>query len=288
MRATPPHEATERLGDLTALDAPAQKVGEKVRTMVGRGPLRDLLSGRWLGHSTHVVLTDVVIGAWTSALLLDVLGSERDDHAARRLIGVGLAAYPPTAATGTLDWADAEPKSDGVRRIGVVHALTNGAAAGLQLASLTARRRGARGRGIAYSLAAGAALGVGGYIGGHLAHVRGVGVDTTAFDAGPEEWTDALAAPELPDGTPTPAVAEETPVMLVRSDGRIRALHDRCSHRGCSLAEGTLDGDVIECACHGSRFRLDDGGIERGPAFSPQPAFEAREREGRIEVRRKT
>jgi nitrite reductase/ring-hydroxylating ferredoxin subunit len=73
--------------------------------------------------------------------------------------------------------------------------------------------------------------------------------------------------------------------MLVRSGSRIRALHDRCSHRGCSLAEGDLDGDVIECGCHGSRFRLDDGAIERGPATTPQPVLDVREAGGSIEVR---
>jgi nitrite reductase/ring-hydroxylating ferredoxin subunit len=65
------------------------------------------------------------------------------------------------------------------------------------------------------------------------------------------------------------------------------AVHDRCSHRGCSLSDGTLDGDTIQCACHGSRFSLRDGHVERGPASAPQPAFDARERDGRIELRRK-
>jgi nitrite reductase/ring-hydroxylating ferredoxin subunit len=71
----------------------------------------------------------------------------------------------------------------------------------------------------------------------------------------------------------------------VRSAGGVRALHDRCSHRGCSLAEGTLDGDVIECGCHGSRFSLADGAIQRGPATVAQPSFEVREQAGQIEVR---
>ena len=66
------------------------------------------------------------------------------------------------------------------------------------------------------------------------------------------------------------------------------AIHDRCSHRGCSLADGRLDGDEIVCACHGSRFDLTDGSVRRGPATAPQPAFEAREHENRLELRRRT
>ena len=35
--------------------------------------LQDLLNGSWLGHSLHAVLVDVVVGAATAALFLDVL-----------------------------------------------------------------------------------------------------------------------------------------------------------------------------------------------------------------------
>jgi nitrite reductase/ring-hydroxylating ferredoxin subunit len=94
-----------------------------------------------------------------------------------------------------------------------------------------------------------------------------------------------MAAAELAEGEPTSVDIGDTPVLLVRSAGTVRALHDRCSHRGCSLAEGMLDGDVIECGCHGSRFALADGTIERGPATVAQPAFDVREQDGQIEVR---
>jgi nitrite reductase/ring-hydroxylating ferredoxin subunit len=168
-----------------------------------------------------------------------------------------------------------------------VHALGNVAALGLQIASLTARRRGDRRRGVTLSLGAGALLGLTGYLGGHMAFGQGVGVDQTVFDAGPDEWTDALAADRLGDA-PATAVVGDTPVLVVRAaDRTIRALHDRCSHRGCSLADGTIDGETIECPCHGSRFSLRDGHVERGPATAPQPAFDAREAAGRIELRRR-
>jgi len=64
-------------------------------------------------------------------------------------------------------------------------------------------------------------------------------------------------------------------------------MHDRCSHRGCLLSKGRIDGEVVECVCHGSRFRLEDGSIERGPATQAQPSFDVRERDGQIQVRRK-
>jgi nitrite reductase/ring-hydroxylating ferredoxin subunit len=83
-------------------------------------------------------------------------------------------------------------------------------------------------------------------------------------------------------------VVDETPVMLLRRGDRTYAIHDRCSHRGCSLADGEIEGDEVVCACHGSRFALADGAVRRGPATAPQPAFEVREQAGRLELRRRT
>ncbi len=130
------------------------------------------------------------------------------------------------------------------------------------------------------------ALTFGGWLGGHLIHARGVSVDQTVFDPGPEDWTPVgTSGEDLAEQAPRTVQVGDTPVLLVRSGGRVHALHDRCSHRGCSLASGRLEGDTIECVCHGSIFSLDDGAIERGPATAPQPAFEVREQGGQLEVR---
>jgi nitrite reductase/ring-hydroxylating ferredoxin subunit len=74
--------------------------------------------------------------------------------------------------------------------------------------------------------------------------------------------------------------------MMVRDGTRIFAIHDRCSHRGCSLSDGQIDGEQVVCSCHGSRFDLRDGAVRGGPASAPQPAFQVRERGGLLEVRR--
>jgi nitrite reductase/ring-hydroxylating ferredoxin subunit len=273
----------QRIADVAGLDAPAKSAGKLIRGALSPGAVRDTLAGTWLGHAIHPALTDVVIGTWLSATLLDLTGG--DAAASRRLVGVGVLASLPTAVTGGSDWADSEVVDDGVRRVGAVHALANTAALGLQVASWAARRRGRRGRGAALSLVAAGGAATSAYLGGYLTLERGVGVDQTAFDPGPQDWAPAMAAADLPDGEPASVVVGDTPVLLVRSAGSVRALHDRCSHRGCSLAGGELDGDVIECPCHGSRFRLADGAIQRGPATVPQPAFDVRESAGRIEVR---
>jgi nitrite reductase/ring-hydroxylating ferredoxin subunit/uncharacterized membrane protein len=282
----PPLEAlVDRIAAVAALDAPAKTIAKVLRG-VGPGALKDLLSGTWMGHALHPLLTDVVIGSWTSASLLDLFGGSDSDLAAQRLIAIGIAAYPATAVTGATDWADSEPVDDEVRRVGLVHAAVNAVALGLYVASLASRRRGCRARGVCLSLAGAGVLGAGGYLGGHLAFRLGVGVDQTVFDRGPEDWTEALHADALDATSPLSVQVGDAPVMLVRDDEQVLALHDRCSHRGCSLATGEVEDGAITCPCHGSRFDLRSGAILRGPATAPQPVLEARTRDGRIEVRR--
>ena len=222
-----------------------------------------------------------MIGALLSATVLDVVGADGADE----LIGVGTAAAIPTALTGANDWADTEIADDGVRRVGLVHASANTAALLLYGASVAARRSGARGRGRALVLAGAAVMTISGYLGGHMSYTRGVGPNQTAFDAGPSEWTAVAGVTELADGEPAAGVAGDTPVLLVRHGDGIHAIHDRCSHRGCPLADGELEGHVVTCSCHGSQFDVRDGSVLRGPATAGQPAFDVREADGGIEVR---
>lgn len=96
-----------------------------------------------------------------------------------------------------------------------------------------------------------------------------------------------IDAEELAEGALVGTHVQAIAVVLARSDGRIYALTDRCSHRGCSLHEGRLnEDDTITCPCHGSTFRLHDGSIVKGPATSPQPTLDVRTEEGRVQVRR--
>jgi nitrite reductase/ring-hydroxylating ferredoxin subunit len=232
------------------------------------------------------MLTDVVIGSFTSASLLDLLAPGDEGAARERLIALGLAAYLPTAAAGINDWADTEVVDDTIRRAGLVHAACNVIAATLYTTSLVARRRGARRRGALLGFAGLATLMTGGYLGGHLSMSKGVGPDQTVFDPGPEDWTPAADASQLPDRRPVRVVVGDTPVLLLRDGESIFAIHDRCSHRGCSLSEGSVEGDEIVCGCHGSRFDRRTGAVRRGPATAAQPSFQVRERDDRIEIRR--
>jgi nitrite reductase/ring-hydroxylating ferredoxin subunit/uncharacterized membrane protein len=284
---TPARSLTDNLEQAEALDAPAKIIARKVRQTLAPKGLKDAVSGTWLGHPVHPPLTDLVIGTFTSASLLDLVAPRTGERAARWLIAVGIAAAVPTAVSGISDWADTELADETVRRVGLVHAGANDAALLLYGASLVARRRGKRGKGVLLGFAGAAALQAGGYLGGHMSFVRGVGVNQTAFDPGPQEWTPVTQTDEIPEGKPHAADADGTPVLLVRYGRTVYAIHDRCSHRGCLLSSGDLDGEVVTCSCHGSRFDLRDGTMLRGPAITGQPTFEIRQTDGCVEVRRR-
>lgn len=275
----------ERVGQLEGLDGPAEAVARKVRGALDPGPVKDAISGTWLGHALHPLLTDIPIGTWTSATILDLIGGRRSREAAERLVGIGLLAAVPTALTGTSDWADTTPADDSVRRIGAVHAVANTAALLLYGGSLAARRRGRHGRGVALGLAGSGALSVGGHLGGHLSYDKGVGVKQTLFREAPAEWTPTVAEAEVREEEATHASAGDVDLVLARHGGRIYALADRCTHRSGSLSQGTVADGCVTCPLHGSIFRLEDGSVVRGPAGAPEPAFDVRVEDGMVEVR---
>jgi nitrite reductase/ring-hydroxylating ferredoxin subunit len=228
------------------------------------------------------VLSDLPIGTWTSATLLDLLGGEGSAKAAELLIGLGILSSLPTAASGLSDWADTQ---EGERRVGLIHALTNTAALGLLTGSFTARRRGNHRFGVLLGLAGTSVATAGAYLGGHLTMGLGVGSNQAAFEDGFTEWTDVALAGELIEGQPTKVTKEGTQLVLVKRGPRLYGLSSRCSHLGGPLDDGEVEGRQITCPWHASTFDLDDGSVIEGPARCPQPAYEVRERDGRIEVR---
>lgn len=272
---------------LTPTEEGLQKAIHKSFQFRGGRQLKNFLHGTWIGHPLHVILTDVPIGAWTTAIFFDALDtmSTRREYkvAADAALGLGLVSAVGAAAAGLTDWQDIDPPA---RRIGLVHGLLNIASVVLFGSSLMARRRGNRitGRGLAalaYTVSVGAAR-----LGGNLVYGQKIGVDHTSPEKLPGEFTAVLAETKLQDGKPERAEHNGTPILIVRRGSQIFALAETCSHLGGPLSEGTVDGDVIQCPWHGSRFSIRDGHVVDGPAVHPQPCLEARISNGQVEVRK--
>ena len=286
----------DRLERAAVLD-PVVSAGQRAVRLIRPGKARDALNGVWLGHPVHPTLVQAAIGAWLSASIMDLAG---DPEAARLLAAAGLAAAVPAAATGAADWSEQHEQQ---MRVGVVHAAANTVAAGLYGASLAAR-----GPRLSRALRLGglAAVSVSGLLGGHIAF-RLAGGANHAEDVPhllAPGWHYLMVAAELPEGRPVRRQVGEVPVVAIRRGGTVHVLAERCSHMSGPLSEGELSegelsagelsagglsagglsGGCLTCPWHGSRFRIADGSVARGPATAPQPSFEAREVGGAIQV----
>lgn len=93
----------------------------------------------------------------------------------------------------------------------------------------------------------------------------------------------AARADEIADGTAKGRVVAGWPVLLARSDGRLFATIDRCTHAASELATGRIRRGAVMCPLHGARFELASGKCIGGP-YKPLMTFEVREAGGTIEV----
>ncbi|PJI91121.1 DUF2231 domain-containing protein [Luteimicrobium subarcticum] len=162
-------DAVARLEDSEQLDA-LTRLFDRVAATIPHGAVDDLLRGKPLGHALHPSLTDLPIGFWTSATVLDLVGGERSRHAARLLVGLGLLSAAPTALAGFADW---RRTGTAARRVGAVHAVANEVAVSCYALSWLARGRGRHGLGVLTGLVGATAASVGGLLGGHLTLAMG-------------------------------------------------------------------------------------------------------------------
>ncbi len=249
-------------------------------------PIENALHGVWLGHALHPVLTDIPVGAWTVALLLDlveeVTGTREYRAGTDAAVLIGLAGATGAAVTGLTDWKSI---SKPARRTGIVHGLLNSVAMGLYVASAVQRSRRSRTSARAFSYLGYALAMSSAWLGGHLVYANQIAVERRSPQEPPTDFEPVLAAEQLADLKPTKARFQEYSLVLVKKAEKIYALADTCTHLGGPLSEGTLEDDCIRCPWHGSAFRLDDGSVVESPAVRPLVVFETRVNAGQIEVR---
>ncbi|HYY55480.1 MAG TPA: Rieske 2Fe-2S domain-containing protein [Candidatus Dormibacteraeota bacterium] len=248
-------------------------------------PLKNFLHGTWLGHSLHAAITDVPIGAFTAAIILDIADVRPGADIA---IAVGILGMLAAALAGWADYADTDVKPQ--RGYATVHQLLMLIALVLYVVSLAMRlgspAAASRALPIALSWIGYVIIAVAAYVGGEVVYGLGNMVDRHAFRSFGSKWQ-PLELPNVADNTPAKAKAGGQTLLVVRRGERVYGMHDVCAHAGCNLSEGKVVGDTIECPCHGSRYRLEDGHVLQGPSTFDQPVYEVRRAgDGRFEARR--
>lgn len=87
----------------------------------------------------------------------------------------------------------------------------------------------------------------------------------------------AAKAADIKPGDLVGVDVDGTRIALANVDGQFYAIGDTCTHEQCSLsADGTLDGQVVTCGCHGAQFSVTDGRVLAPPAPEPVPSYPTR------------
>jgi len=101
----------------------------------------------------------------------------------------------------------------------------------------------------------------------------------------PGEFQKIANSDEVGEGDSRPFNLEGHRIALVRHEGKIYAIEDRCPHADATLAFGMVDNGAIACPWHFAEFRLETGEVLSGPACENIGTYEVRESDGAIEVR---
>jgi len=281
----------ERQGWLEPVgDFEQRVVGGSYGALGGAGRfLKNAAHGTWpLGHPLHPAVVAVPLGAWTAGVVADyaaLVSHSVPTQAGDFALIVGLLGALLGVVTGLTDHHETYGLE---RRLASLHSLVMTLGTALFVVSLLLRWFGGPGM---HALAVGLATAgllvalVGGYLGGHLSFGFGTAVNRNAFVEPVTEWTPVGAPADFAEGALRAVTVGPASVLVVRRDGELLAIGDTCSHAGGPLHEGALEGDEVICPWHGSRFCVRDGSVRGGPATAPQPRYELREVEGRVEAR---
>ena len=241
-----------------------------------------------LGHPLHPAITDVPLGAWTVGVVADwlaIITHQVPTAAGDIALAVGTAAAVFASLSGYTDFHETDGHE---RRNALLHGLAMTTTFVIFAVSLALRWWGSEQFHLTAVVLAsvGYVLGMAGsYVGGHLTFGLGTTVNRNAFADGPAEYVTVGTPAEFPEVQMRRVDARGLPVLVTRLGGKLCAIGAVCSHAGGPLNEGKLDGEIVTCPWHGSRFNVCSGDVKGGPATFSQPALIAREQNGHVQVK---
>lgn len=232
------------------------------------------------GHPLHPILVAFPIALYTITLIFDIIGwagNARFHEVATYVEVAGIIGAACAAVPGLIDLLyTVPPKSTGKKR-GVRHGLTNTVAllcfGGALVYRLNAETPSSLT--IVAIEAAGLVLTlIAGWMGGTLVYRNQIGVDIRYAHAG--KWQEShavenngtfqLTDPHLQLNQMRLVHAAGQRIVIAMTEHGYVAFGDHCTHRGGSLAGGSLICGTVQCPWHGSQFDVKAGTVNAGPA----------------------
>ena len=103
--------------------------------------------------------------------------------------------------------------------------------------------------------------------------------------SGPQ-WVSTIDDGKVRDGACVPVYPKGIGVLLIRADGELFAIANKCAHMACPLEGGRLEGGVITCPCHDWRFDVRSGRFLDAPELRIE-TFATRVEDGKVLVQMK-
>jgi nitrite reductase/ring-hydroxylating ferredoxin subunit/uncharacterized membrane protein len=251
------------------------------------------------GHPIHPILVGFPVAYLLGSTCIDVWACTTNRpswcRTARHLNALGLAAALLAAVPGLIDYVFAVPPQSSAKKRATDHMFANISALAL-FAAARAGRTGDDARPSMWAVAAeicGAGLlAAAGWMGGTLVFRNQIAVDHRYANAG--KWRVDTFVPQ-DDGTVDIGEDGELDVdqmklvrigprriVLARTQNGYAAFDDRCTHKGGSLADGSLTCGTVQCPWHGSQFDVETGAVKHGPAKESIGTYAVSRRNGRL------
>jgi nitrite reductase/ring-hydroxylating ferredoxin subunit len=92
------------------------------------------------------------------------------------------------------------------------------------------------------------------------------------------------AATDIPENEVISREIGDDLVAIYNINGVYYATEARCTHGMANLADGTLDGEEIECSFHFGKFHVPSGKATEAPCFIALKTFKTEVRDGLVFV----
>jgi uncharacterized membrane protein/nitrite reductase/ring-hydroxylating ferredoxin subunit len=246
-------------------------------------------------HPLHPILVCFPIAFFTGTFIFDLLAVYTEDLSFQNtglmlcfsgILGAVIAAIP-----GIIDYAYTVPPESSAKKRATKHGLLNTCMLLVFIGSAVMRKEHFGWPVILLDLAGIILMTIAGWLGGTLVHRNQIGVDTRYAKSG--KWKEKVIRSsgnkvvvadqeDLQVDQMMLLKINDKRIVLARSESGYMAFDDRCTHRGGSLAAGTMICGTVQCPWHGSQFKCETGEVLSGPAKEKINTYPVSHENGKI------